>query len=329
MTTEPYIEVINVAEIVDAKDPDGRSLAATKKLFPLTRHVIRFDSFGEFVEQAKQPLHPSVTGQGFDNGDRKSRWKAEMKESPWFGTETFEDAVTLWEWGWEDGAKLISSLTEGLIEVTGSLIERPNLYFRDDPGIAVDMVRFLEGEPECWYDFSSDMVEGPSRNIIRMVFNLSASANISTKVMMAKGAAVAAVVILMEMAGYGVQLDIADTYATTYSAVELYVKVKDAGEMVDPLQLAYAIAQPATLRRFSFGVAESLDAERQQAGNILGTYGNPVDCHDQGDLYIGPSSFADLRWREPETAMRWVVRMLKAQGVVLTEKGQEIANAGN
>lgn len=308
----PFIEEHDFRPGQEYRDPDLPPV-----LPPYHRWIVRFPSFGEFADAAaERSQFPS-------NRQRTSRRTVTVKRDPWYGTATFDDAIKLWEWGWEEGGQMVAKITEGTVDVLGSLIERPNIYYRDDPGIGIDIARYIEGEPECFYDIVSEMVEGDSRRHMRVVFNASAAAGISTKVMMAKGAAVAAVVNLLDLAGYGVELDLVDTYAGTGDAVEIYVKVKGADEPLDPVAVAYAIAHPATTRRLSFGVAELFPLRIMDRVGIGGAYGYPCDSSEQGDLYIGPSKVDDPRWVDPEQAMRWVVRTLKAQGISLKDEAKE------
>ncbi|HEY6009044.1 MAG TPA: hypothetical protein VIU40_12035, partial [Geobacteraceae bacterium] len=189
----------------------------------------------------------------------------------------------------------------------------------------VDVSRYLEGEPECWYDYDEEIVEGFSRNILRVVYNCSASAGIAPRTLMAKGAAVAALVALMEYSGRGVQLDIADCFvggATT----EFYVTVKRADEDLDVLTIAYAIAHPATARRLMFSVAEQLPSDIRKKLGITpeGSYGYPGEVHDQGDVYIGGSVTGDVRWKDELSAMKWVIRTLKEQGIALKDEAEAV-----
>lgn len=203
----------------------------------------RFDSFDAFVEQAISS---------------KDKWAASRTGSEDFtGTKTFDDAVTLARNGWPDGTKKILALRASMDGAVRSLVNaRASTYSYDMSGEFVDVGRFLSGEPECFgievQDFGN--ISAP---IVKIVANIGASGCVSTDALFMRGASIVAAIDILESLGRRVEVWMAKG-SKHYSKKqhEIYVMLKQANQPLNIDRVAFAIAHPATLRRFCFSVME-------------------------------------------------------------------------
>ena len=86
-------------------------------------------------------------------------------------------------------------------------------------------------------------------------------------------------------------------------------------------QLAFILCHPAMLRRLHFAYDECQPkAVRENFGFYKRRgYGHPRATSEKADIIV-PEAHADSeQWRDAEQARRWVIGVLKAQGVVLSE----------
>lgn len=251
-----------------------------------------------------------------------SRHRRANKNKAFFGSATFEEAYTLAERGDHELAKLVAITGEAMYERMSNLVVKPMPYYSDDPGITFDVERVIEGDPECYLHIEDIVKSGQGRSIVRLIFNATSDAAISDSVIKAKGATVASLVMMLENSGCGVEVVM---YMGTQGAgknakrAEIYTTVKQADQPIHILTLAFALAHPATLRRFGFAELESLPLDFLAGIKIPGSYGFPSEATHRGDVYVPSSRFGALNWADPKLAQKWVIDQLREQGVNLRE----------
>lgn len=274
--------------------------------------VAKFPSWYDFVMQAKdrQSTLPKA--------DQLSR---ERGSTNYFGTETFEEAVKLALGGWPEGVEKAKKLSGVVFERTTSLVKHPVFEQSEDFGIMFDVATYVQGDPEYWVQMH-DVVEEAAHGvrILRLVYNVATTAGISADTIIARGATVAALVNLLEVGGYNVEVEVVDTAAYLDWRMEVQVAVKAADQYLDLNTLAFAMAHPAMLRRLSFSVQEGFPKDALKGLRIGETYGEPCPAINQGDLYISEASAKEMRWQDPDATQDWVLRQLRAQGVVAEEE---------
>ena len=273
-----------------------------------------FETWGDFVDMAESK----------DSKLPKSDQHSRTNGKSFTGTNSMEEAIELARAGWIDGARSAKKLSSAMFDEMSSLIERVDTVY-DVEGNGIDVARFVDGEPECWQKFESIQTEGHGNKIIRLVYNGGATYDVDKQVMSRKGAAVHAVVELLEYAGHRVEV----VYVTSSACYgsnpwQVWVTIKRASEVMDPGRLAFALAHPAMLRRLNFSIWEQMgDVDfLDRCGIPDGGYGQPyaLDEEDQGDIYIGESVGGGGVWRSDETAEAWVLDQLRNQGIMLTEE---------
>jgi hypothetical protein len=194
----------------------------------------------------------------------------------------------------------------------------------DVEGHAIDVARFVDGEPEAWLKFEEVLQESESgHKLIRIAFNYSVSGHISPEVITRKGAAVAALVELLEYAGHRVELILCHAvaeYRNDEAVTETYIRMKEFDQNLDSAVLAFALAHPATLRVLTFSIMEQYPYEvRRHIGVPGGGYGIPAEVNkeNRGDIYIARSLASDSQWDSAEKAEAWIIKQLKEQGVTI------------
>lgn len=267
---------------------------------PNTPKIVRY-TWGEMLDVALQPAAGTAP--------RTSR---EVGEGSWNGTYTFEQALDLARNGWHAVTDATMERMIPLVEAVGSMMQQEE-YFYAVTGNTFDVARLLEGEPECWINQESNIKEGAGK-VLRIVFNFTCSASITREVIIAKGAAIAALVTLLERRGIPVQVDTVEYSGHYGQHYQMWVTAKEPGQDLDVPRLMFAMANLAMQRRISWAVHEAV-------WPIFGGgyYGSVGEVEDTGDLYIGCSMTGDPQWTDHNSARTWVIAQLRQQGIELRE----------
>src|SRR6185295_6436941 len=108
--------------------------------------------------------------------------------------------------GWPEGLEKSKSISSVMFNDVSQMIERTDVN-HDIEGHAIDVSRFVDGEPECWLKFENVIQEAESGNkLIRITFNCTVSAGVNTDTIIRKGATISALIELLEYAGHRVEL---------------------------------------------------------------------------------------------------------------------------
>ena len=262
-----------------------------------------YDSWGDFVEHCASPC---------DHTDRAS-----TRNDPAFrGVPDAEAAYTLARDGWTEGTKRARRLSDPLVEVISSRIERVEpTYVLEGTG-ALDIGRYLDGEPECWVRFTPELVDGPGTKHLTVLYNGTVSAGVDKEVIAAKGAVMAALVELLEMAGHRVQILLGHSTERMGNRAEILVPVKSYDQPLDIDRLTFALAHPACLRVLAFSCWEHMTPQWRERMNVgqSGGYGHPVTLQDKADITIPAENVST-----PDAARAWILRQLAAHNITLRE----------
>lgn len=277
--------------------------------FDRALRVDRFTTWGEFLDYCNGP-HTLTAYERMSRDDNRSSFTD--------GT-TYEEMQKYAREGWPKGMKIAVPLTVGNVSTIGEIIEKFDPYYDRESGGVLDVARFLDGEPECWIKLETVTSEGPGIKHLTIVFNGTASAGISTHVMILKGAAVASLVETLEYAGHRCRVILAYGMSGSGPSQEVYIGIKEFDQTLDLDRLVVAMAHPATLRRLMFSYMERMDDVMLASINVGKGYGHPEDVTERGDIYIGKSGNWDDHWSTPETAKEWIIKTLEEQGVKINK----------
>jgi len=211
--------------------------------------VVTFNSFAEYLSVAQQ------------EANCKTELLSSRREGErhFFGTVNFDDAVALARTGWAEGAKQARSLRVAVDGVVNSLVcSRSRSYSFDLTGEYVDVGLHLCGDPECFgIETDTPQLGDP---VVRITVNRSVSSAISAESLIARGTAIVAAIDVLESLGRRVELWIGDgsdfSDGRKKGRLEVYCKIKDASQPLDPDLVAFVLAHPSARRRLGFSVAE-------------------------------------------------------------------------
>lgn len=206
-----------------------------------------FKSVGDFVRYASDTPPAS---------DVFAESRRPCSTRGFFGTDKFEDAVTLASNGWAEGAARVASLREGCEAfLAAAKAAKLKGYGWDVTGDFIDVGRLLGGEPECCGQEQDGLGLGSRVASIRL--NACVSAAVSTDAITARGLTVLVAADLLESCGIRCEILVSQATYNAGRLVETNVTVKNAGEPVDIDRLAFAIAHPSFFRRFGFAFCEA------------------------------------------------------------------------
>lgn len=247
-------------------------------------------------------------------------------EAEWYGTTTFPDAMDLARKGWTSGAQRVEEMYRRMYGVVGEKVKRIDFEYGVS-GSVVDVGRFCAGEPECFMEFSEQLVDGPGR-VITVTVNMFVSGGIDEKTIFLRGAGILTLVEALEEAGYSVALQ-GRTYLANKSktkTADFIFPIKRAGEAIEIDRLAFVFCHQAFSRRLMFSANERLKDFRIPMGCHGGSdryYGSPVNndtAPDDGTaIYLKGLVYAVEDFKSESAVTAWVLKQLAAQGVELQE----------
>lgn len=280
------------------------------------RHVrLDFESWGDLLHRAAH---------GASTMDVRKRTSREMYEyrTKFTQTTSLQNALDMAQNGWPEGTDAAARRAYTIVEKLAAKMQRDDYYY-DVTGLTFDVARVLENEPECWLNYEQVTVEAPGK-VIRLVFNPSTSGAVSNSAMIARGATVAALVMLLERANFRVQVDLAWWALGDGVVQEVNCTLKSPSQDVDLPRLIFALAHPAMLRRILFSIRETFATADRVALRVPGTGGFPIDAPEShhGDVYIGCANSNDPYWESNANTARWLKSKLEEQGVKFVEEEQ-------
>lgn len=242
--------------------------------------------------------------------------KGAMKFDTWYGGMgyTVDETFHLARYGWPEATRVASELAEKLtarIVSMSDLSVAPKIGY-DVVGGAYDPGAYIAGVPECW----GTIEPTPIRRAVRIVANLDASGGISNDTLFKRGAAVSALVILLQTRGHPVTVDVLCPDGT-YSKRGCFVRIASAesGSILDIDKVTFALAHPGFLRVFFRGWTNEF------IGGAIGrwdTTGPLTNEFPEGeiDLVLGGTHYDEVdRYRDG--GEQWIVQEYLRQ----TEEG--------
>lgn len=300
-----------------------------KKHIDGSRLVVEFDNVTEYVafarteEKAKRAARVGSNGRSY----ARSGWQRchQHYEDSWAGC-TLDAAIELatGRAQWEQGLALYRRYRAQFENLSQQVQPRQTRAW----GIAggcVDVGAFLASEPEHFirrdldWDHTEEVTSG---QVVRIVMNGAMSCSVNPDVIIRRGAALMALVDMLEQTG--TRCEIVVTYAmdsthttdnenpkSRHQSLELVVPVKRAADALCEGTVLYWMAHPSALRWITFGAEDEFSVDERDS------YGYPAQTRLTSDI-----SLAGLRTeRSPSERemLDWVREQLKAQGVRLEE----------
>lgn len=229
----------------------------------------KFDSFGAFLAAAN----------GKTDMPKAQRASRDRDKDGWAGG-SWEQANKLAD-SWSDMRPEVLKLTDAIAHDIRPHLQETFGSFYDVSGGAVDIGRFMEGEPECMMNLVPVRVAKPGR-VISLLVSTVATSSVYEADMRRRGAAICALVETLEVMQHSTEIWVESSVRSRFSVTSTYtvlVKVKSADEILDMDRVMFALAHPSMLRRLVFSLQECENASiRSQFGfNPNGGYGVPIN----------------------------------------------------
>ena len=279
--------------------------------------VQHFDNVTQWLEFLKTPVNDPALGQS--STEVEAGWQSEY--AGFTRTYDLPAAIKLAEYGWEDGINRIEKMSAELSEDLVKILHVPEVLF-DVIGDQLDMGRFVNGEPEEFMTLTTAEVEQEPR-ILHIVVNVTASGGVSTETMIKKGAAVVALVDILEHHGKRIIVDVMSRTEGRGQNTTTWVRVKDSDAPVQLANLVFTLAHPSTLRRLMFNSWEHLSHDERKRGGFsnVGGYGyvKEAPLKERGDIYVEGMDTRRRDWN-PRSAQEWVLTQLSKQGIYVQKE---------
>jgi hypothetical protein len=261
------------------------------------RNIISdFSSWGDFLA-ATRKLDPSrSTGSG-------AKWAANV--------DTVGAALRIADAGWAEGMDRVREISLPVVNSIAATIAPDGGWGWDVTGAAYDVGELLSGAPECWLTPSAIA----SRPCITISANIVSSGGIPARMLELRGAAVVALTLALQTAGYAVRVyAVEGMSASTTSGedVNMWHRVTltdDNGGPLDTDRLLFALAHPASPRQLGYALGQEM-AGRSDNSWLGWPDGSdktrPPEKSWEGDLYLAPPYYTDAEWENAESVSRWV-----------------------
>lgn len=209
----------------------------------------KYDSLDVFARSLERPVNSVFLGASLAsqrNGD-----------GSWAGTDTYSEAVRLFNDGWDEK---VEEIRKGLIQFEQAN-QKDVSYQKSRPNTAV--VGFTPHVPNAILGLPNSMIyteRTPMKaKIVRIIYNMTMNCGTNKRDIMKAGLTVLKIAYSMERKGYRVKIDVNPFLAREgdEKACAL-VCVKDWRQQIDIKKVAFPIAHPAMFRRLGFRWLETV-----------------------------------------------------------------------
>lgn len=209
-----------------------------------------FASITEFQNVIKgRKLNAAFAKKYPDGCETYSQYEVAEGDS-FFGTKDFSEANDTLKYGYAKGCEGLKSL-EGIKPCTR--IQRPRMV-SSVAGFMPNVPAALQGRPDAMYTtVKGREIKVKANKVITIVYDVSQSYGTSSDTILYDGKRILAVLQSLENEGYRVNLKvmICSTCSSTSKTIRrgAFIKIKDAGEKLNLMAVAYPLAHASMLRR--------------------------------------------------------------------------------
>lgn len=275
-----------------------------------------FDSVSEYITFA-QKGHSELPK------SRRSSRKEDSAYRTFSGSATFDSAIELAYKGYPKAREHAEPFRNLVLESISPYLIKPKPRY-DMVGEIVDQPRYLSGMPDPFLTRYEPLegitTEGKTKRIYRILVNLTYICYTSADEILNRGAAIAALVDLLEEQGKRAEV-IGVTHVKAFDANKIYltnfIPIKDAGQPLDIDFIYFVLAHPAMLRRFAFSVWETYPQGIRERIGIPGGYGRPATPNDtiDSDLYF-PEIIDTSAFGDQVKTKKWIISILRKEGAI-------------
>lgn len=242
----------------------------------VTYHYREFDSISEFMEFIEgTPLNSVFRWESLSSTEKGKRY--------WYNTNSWEDAQERLK----HGDKALAEKLTGFMKLTkhpeNKLVQKPSYSMA---GYQASVPRYLQGVPDSMIA-KKQVVQ--KQKVITITKNIGYTAGFSAQDIIDE--AITAVKLINTIEARGVRCNLyVSSIAQAFDnvAVGFRIKVKGSNERTNMSKLAFPLANPSMLRRFSFRYREVAPETTQ---SFRGSYGTSVQTPElftkrSGEYYI-------------------------------------------
>ena len=216
------------------------------------------------------------------------KYSASLKGSKSFcGTENFEEAENLLIYGDSENAenvrKNIEQITAGLKGKNKSFKGAKTLSYSlksSAVGFLPIVPKYLAGEPENMLTLHK--VQNQTTKVLNVLVYIGALCDVTAEELNLCLCRILCAVFELEKDGFRVNLFAVSTASFKRGKDGVFgysVKIKDSGQKIDLLKIAYSLCNPSSLRRHGFAVFERLDGSKLKV--VLGFGYGGTESHEE------------------------------------------------
>ena len=202
----------------------------------------KFESVTEFIHT----INTRKVRESFENSQ-----SSQTKNYQFTGTEDYKEANDLFLYGDKNNA---NKLNEALrkIKAQGKGNETRNKLYNIPCGFMPIVPKVLAGDPNNMLAVKKESYR--STKVINIIYSMSCSCDVSADEILNNSAKLVEVICQLEKNGYRINLYTGDNarFKRLDTHTAFIVKLKDSGQYLDPLKIAYPLVNPSFLRRHAF-----------------------------------------------------------------------------
>lgn len=174
---------------------------------------------------------------------------------------------------------------EEAIDATWQMVadmQQETIY--DLTGEAVDIGRYLDGEPECMTDYrpAPAPVFGKA---VELIVSLAVSAGVNQETLIQRGVAIAALAQTLDNAGYAVKVTADHSFSNSQTYSTIRTVLKDYDDRLDMDTLTFGLAHPAMPRLFGFAIMDESCYRDILSGPFYACPENPQTDHENALVF--------------------------------------------
>lgn len=181
-------------------------------------------------------------------GGRRSAWRVDGDHARWTGTDSLPHAIRLAH-DWQEGVEQAERIRD-MIEADQPLRER---LANSIVGGNVNVGRLLAGNPV----HMKRRAKRPGPKIVTLYCNVGALADVKPRAMIARAAACAAIVDILENNDYACEIIAVWDSSDGKHRAQCCTNVKQAGETLNLNDVVFSLGHPSFLRRLVFAVTSA------------------------------------------------------------------------
>ena len=236
---------------------------ATKKV--ITK---KFNGTGELSRYLAQ----AVVTKTFAYDAKRGSYNTDSDFQRWAKTATYEEADNMLLYGCKELQEKIERAGVAKTRAQLNQFTTRRKVYSSIVGFAANVPAYIAGTPNSMINVKTTKVR---QKVLSFMYNTSVSASVSAERIIEATAKVVSAIMIIEASGVRVNLYAGEAFYE-YDAPDILwlCKVKEAGQRLDVLKMAYPIAHPSMLRRHWFRLLETTEGV---PANYCGGYGKPID----------------------------------------------------